>query len=1107
IYGQATSGSGWEWLFWDDLELLPLGTGYLYDAAGRLAQVVQPDGSVFRLEHDRFGNVSRTVDARGRSTTFQYDGLNRLVKITDPLGNSYGLTYNAAGDLASFKEPGLTSPTLYDYDDVGRLWKITYPDSSTEIFTYKDNGDLLTYTDTSARVFTFAYNTADRLWKITNPGSQTVEFTYGAAGFVATRQERNGDLTTFTRNDLYQVTSEVMAPGSGSSTLPWGHEHTFDAAGNRLSLSAGSGGGGSVYGTGTYGNGTYGAAASPVWTVPTGLTGYDAMNRLKRFTDQGSQNTDFAYDAEGRRTSITHPNGAATQAVYDFLGRLLSLTTTRSGSTLLALTYGYDPNGNRVRQVADSTTFDYHLDDADRLVGESIDCWSVRTAADLRRGAASGTDTVSIPGKLGLLKWDDTFTGSVLNADRWRPVISETELIGFRIRQQDGLHLVFPEGYTTRTFAQAPPIVNNYGVSQSAVWCGLEHRRLLNGDFTVQVEFDKLQQVTAQISVPYGSGYGRVRIGLLVDSQPTELRGGALAAMYRTVDPDPSGGLGDVWESQIQTGTPPATVATAAAAGATAGWLRIQRVSGQLSTWYSANGTTWTQVGATTAFSGNGLRVALLLEATYAPAAVRFKSFEETDQADYPASGTYESEVYDSGQDNAAWGTLTWTENLPSGTDVTVDVAVQNTTPFGAWSYSGGYTNPAGSSLSGLTGRYLRYRVTMTGGSATPEASGLRLTFGSDWQDRAYGFDGRGNMTSKEVVSASGTVSEARSFNNLNQITQNVIGSATWLYNWVDGAGKNSGSLLQKKKSDDSEIWDYTWSDDNRLTRVVKTVSSVVTLDVAHTYDSLGRMLTRKLSTDANPTRFEWDGWDLVREVDPAGVETVYYAPQGEITSFKRGSSVYQVHADALGSVRKVTDTTGANVANYDFDAWGSLIDSSGTLASAVTRRFVGAFGCRFDSDAEILYMRLRWYDPTLGRFISRDPASFLGQSYLYARNSPQAFIDPLGDKWRSIEEWRKFIKERGRELDPQGFKARQHQVNQAVTEARQRLKNIGRATDPKQILGTFYAPDFESIFPTPEEYTRQGMFQRGYMGFWSDLCRGSGDEFPIPYKNLGVIL
>ncbi len=44
-------------------------------------------------------------------------------------------------------------------------------------------------------------------------------------------------------------------------------------------------------------------------------------------------------------------------------------------------------------------------------------------------------------------------------------------------------------------------------------------------------------------------------------------------------------------------------------------------------------------------------------------------------------------------------------------------------------------------------------------------------------------------------------------------------------------------------------------------------------------------------------------------------------------------------------------------------------------------------------------YYRARYYDPTIGRFISEDPIRFTGgiNFYVYVLNSPVNFIDPLG--------------------------------------------------------------------------------------------------------------
>lgn len=58
--------------------------------------------------------------------------------------------------------------------------------------------------------------------------------------------------------------------------------------------------------------------------------------------------------------------------------------------------------------------------------------------------------------------------------------------------------------------------------------------------------------------------------------------------------------------------------------------------------------------------------------------------------------------------------------------------------------------------------------------------------------------------------------------------------------------------------------------------------------------------------------------------------------------------------------------------------------------------RTQGALGVRYDSTTGLHYMRARWYDSSVQRFISRDPLRSKNR-YEYAGNSPVNFIDPTG--------------------------------------------------------------------------------------------------------------
>ncbi|MCW5869514.1 MAG: RHS repeat-associated core domain-containing protein [Candidatus Eremiobacteraeota bacterium] len=81
-------------------------------------------------------------------------------------------------------------------------------------------------------------------------------------------------------------------------------------------------------------------------------------------------------------------------------------------------------------------------------------------------------------------------------------------------------------------------------------------------------------------------------------------------------------------------------------------------------------------------------------------------------------------------------------------------------------------------------------------------------------------------------------------------------------------------------------------------------------------------------------------------------------------------------------------------------DAWGNgLTGNFDNVPGGFDYGFVGGLGCRQDPSSALVYMRARWYDPTLQRFISRDPIGLEGGNnlYRYAKNAPQDNVDSSG--------------------------------------------------------------------------------------------------------------
>jgi RHS repeat-associated protein len=103
-------------------------------------------------------------------------------------------------------------------------------------------------------------------------------------------------------------------------------------------------------------------------------------------------------------------------------------------------------------------------------------------------------------------------------------------------------------------------------------------------------------------------------------------------------------------------------------------------------------------------------------------------------------------------------------------------------------------------------------------------------------------------------------------------------------------------------------------------------------------------------------------------------------------------------HADGLGSTRLLTDESGNPTDTYDYDAFGNLLDQTGSTPNVYL--FAGE---QSDDALGLYYLRARYMDPRLGRFISSDP--FPGSvynpaslhKYTYAHNNPVNFTDPSG--------------------------------------------------------------------------------------------------------------
>lgn len=116
----------------------------------------------------------------------------------------------------------------------------------------------------------------------------------------------------------------------------------------------------------------------------------------------------------------------------------------------------------------------------------------------------------------------------------------------------------------------------------------------------------------------------------------------------------------------------------------------------------------------------------------------------------------------------------------------------------------------------------------------------------------------------------------------------------------------------------------------------------------------------------------------------------------------ERASGVSKAyHGDHLGSTRGLTNGSETVTDTCEYDAWGLGIASTGSTATPFG--FAGGHGYQRDPDSGLMLLGARYYDPSIGRFISRDPIGYEGglNLYAYCNGDPVNAVDPDGEDWR----------------------------------------------------------------------------------------------------------
>ncbi len=950
-------------------------TSYAYDINAHSTTITYPPDAIgvvgeSTMVYNAFGDLLTSTDPLGHTTTNVYDAKRNLTSVTDPLGHTTSYTYDPNGNRSSVTYPANATSTNTTrtalYNQYSEPISTTDELGNVRTFNYDANYNPQNITDSAGTLASFSFNSDGTMQSgaigydlNANPRSAS-QFTYDANGNMTGSTDALGRSTSYTYNYLGQKTSMTVPLLPGTSAEQARTVYSYDALGNLIEADAPLGrttkscydaNGNKVSDTDARGNTT-------TYT-------YDALNRLTQIKYPDSTTTKKNYDFRGNVIDEWDQAANQTHHVYDLAGRQVSVTQAYGTSSATTTTYAYDNDGRKLSEtdnLGHATTYAY--DAAGNLTGVSGVNGTFRYGYDNARNRVSTTD------------------GN-----------NHTTSYSYDARKR----------LTTTTYPDQSSVANAYDGPGNLIKVTDQNNHV------VEYAYDATNQLlqVIQRSSPNSANT------TLMDYDPD----GNLASLEDANSHTTSSSFDLLGELRSKTLPDASSVET-----------REYDAAGNLKTLTHFN-------GVTTTYSYDNLN-RLLSRATTGEPTVSFTytaTGRRQTMTDASGTTTYTYDNMDRLLTKATpEGTLLYaydgaghlastSSSNPNGVNVSYTYDTLNRlntvvdSRLGTTTYNyddannvANVTYPNGVQTAYTYDDLNRVKAAATqtvGFSYIRDAAG-KITNALELDSRSitWNYDGANRLQNESIAN------DPNGKNGQVDYSLDPVGNRSSATSSISGLTPIGGSFNQDDELTSAETYDqdgnvistggksFAYNSQNQLVSMGNTVGLAYDGDGNRVAKVANGTTTRYLVDDLNPT-----GYPQVVDELTNGVVTRTYTyglqriSQAQVVSGSWTTSFYVY--DGGGSVRALTNSLGAVTDAYDYDAFGNLLNKTGSTPNSYLYR--GEF---FDSDLGLYYLKARWINPLTGRFMSRDPldgTAFIPRTlhkYLYAGGDPVNYVDPSGE-------------------------------------------------------------------------------------------------------------
>ena len=195
----------------------------------------------------------------------------------------------------------------------------------------------------------------------------------------------------------------------------------------------------------------------------------------------------------------------------------------------------------------------------------------------------------------------------------------------------------------------------------------------------------------------------------------------------------------------------------------------------------------------------------------------------------------------------------------------------------------------------------------------------------------------------------------------------------------------------------DNQLNDNVVNHYNALNQLTETLTK--NYKVSFTYDAEG--LRTGKTVNGEKTVYVWDGDQVVMELSKGGAVQKRYIRGNDLVYADKGENTEKTYyvTDMHGNVVQLLDESGNVTKTYEYDSFGNEVKPEKKDENPY--RYCGEY---YDKETEEVYLRARYYEPGVGRFITRD--TYTGESdeplslhlYTYCANDGVNYVDCDGN-------------------------------------------------------------------------------------------------------------